>query len=216
MKNLVITLAAVVAMTSSASAALLTTTKASGKSIEAVSVSQEATVAIDNQQIPVSIIGAGLRAKKVAIVNVKVYVGELLSSDASKFIRDEKSALNSLDQSRTIAYRLSFVRTVDAPTVQSSFAEALKVNGVDVKETAIAQFLAAVAAGGDANSGKSLTIIAQKNSDKTESVYYEDSNGKVTKINGPAGFSKKVMVICLGKGADAGVDSLRTQIVKGL
>lgn len=215
MKNL-ITLAAFVAMTSTASAALLNTTKQSGKSIESVSISQEATVAIENQQIPVSIIGAGLRSKKVAIVNVKVYVAELLSSDSSKFIHDEKSALASLDQSRTIAYRLNFVRSVDAPTVQSSFAEAFKVNGVDVKETAVAQFLAAVAAGGDAVSGKSLTIVAQKNADKTEAIYYEDSNGKVSKVTGPEGLAKKIFVICLGKGADAGVDNLRTQIVKGL
>lgn len=216
MKQLVITLAAVVAMTSTASAALLNTTKQSGKAIESVSISQDANVSIENQQIPVSIIGAGLRSKKVAIVNVKVYVAELMSSDASKFVRNDAEALNSLNQSRTIAYRLNFVRTVDAPTVQSSFAEAFKVNGVNVNETAIAQFLAAVKAGGDAISGKTLTVVAHKNADKTESIYYEDSNGKVTKVVGTEGTAKKIFVICLGKGADAGVDNLRNQIVKGL
>ncbi len=214
MKSIII--ATLLALAGTAQAAVLTTTKSSGKVIETINIAQEATVSIENQNIPVSVVGAGLRQKKVAVVKVKVYVGELLSSDASKFVRNDAEALNSIDQSRTIAYRLNFVRSVDAPTVQTSFAEAFKVNNVDVTKPEMAQFLSAVKNGGDANAGKSLTIVAQKNADKTETVYYEDSNGQVTKISGPQGFSKSVLVICLGKGADVGVDELRAQIVKGL
>jgi hypothetical protein len=216
MKNTIIALAAAIAMTSTASAALMTTTADSGKKIEGVSIASEATVNLDNQQIPVSIIGAGLRAKKVALVNVKVYVAELMSSDASLFVRNDAEALASLDRSRTIGYRLNFVRDVDAETVQKSFKEALEVNEVDVNEASVAQFLAAVKAGGDAVAGKSLTVVARKNADHSETLVWEDSNGHVTAVNGPAGFAKKIFVICLGKGADKGIDALRKDLVKGL
>jgi hypothetical protein len=216
MKNTIVALAAVVAMTSTASAALLTTTADSGKKIENVSIASEAVINLENQQIPVSIIGAGLRSKKVALVNVKVYVAELMSSDSSLFVRNEADALASLDHSRTIGYRLNFVRDVDAETVQKSFKEALEVNQVDVTEPAVAQFLAAVKAGGNAVSGKSLTVVARKNADHSETLVWEDSNGVMTKVNGPAGFAKKIFVICLGKGADKGIDALRKSLVQGL
>jgi hypothetical protein len=208
--------AIVILIASGAQAALFNPTRSSGKVIESVAITQEASVTIENQSIPVAIIGAGLRQKKVALAKVKVYVAELLSSDASKFVRNDAEALSSLDQSRTIAYRLNFVRSVDAPTVQASFADAFKVNNIDITKPEMAQFLSAVKTGGDANAGKSLTIVAQKNADLTESVFYEDSNGKVTEINGPQGFAKSIFVIGLGKGADAGVDELRAQIIRGL
>jgi hypothetical protein len=202
---------------SSAFAALLTTT-AGDKSIEGIKIAQEGQVNIDGQQLPVSLVGAGLRAKKVVIVNVKVYVAELLSSDASKFVRDDKNdaALNSLDNSRTTALRMTFLRGVDAATVQTSFKEALQANSVNVTDASVAQFLKAVEKGGDAVNGKALTIVTQQNADKTESVYYEDSNGQVTKINGNQGFARQLMSIWLGKSADSGVAALKAQLIKGL
>lgn len=209
------TFGAALTVSVSALAGLLTTTPGS-KVIEGVTVSQAGTVNVENQQLPVSIVGAGLRSKKVAIVNVKVYVAELLSSDASKFVRSESQALASLEQSRTISIRLNFVRGVDAPTVQSSFAEALKANGISTQEPAMAQFLAAVANGGDAISGKALTIATQKNADKTETVYYEDSKGQVTKVTGAEGFSAKIMSIWLGTPSDSGVANLKKQLIQGL
>lgn len=210
-----ITLFAVAALSSSAFAGILST-NAGSKNIEGVQIANDGTVSIENQQIPVSIVGAGLRSKRVAIVNVKVYVAELLSSDASKFVRTEADALSSLEQSRTIALRLTFVRGVDAPTVQTSFAEALKANNVNTNDGAIAQFLKAVAEGGDAVSGKTLTIVTQKNADKTEAVFYEDSNGKMTKVMGAQGFSREIMSIWLGNPSDSGVGALKQQLIQGL
>jgi len=212
-KNLVAVLA-VAGLTSTAFAGILTTT-AGDKSVEGVAIAKEGTVSLDNQQIPVSIVGAGLRAKKVAIVSVKVYVAELLSTDASQFVRNEAEALASLDQSRTVVLRMNFLRGVDAPTVQSAFADGFKANNINTSEPAIAQFLKAVSDGGDAVSGKSMTIVAQKNADKTESVYYEDSNGKVTKISGSEGLSKKVMALWLGTMVDSGAQKMKEQIIQG-
>lgn len=213
LRNLVASLA-LIAVSSSAFAGILSTTPGS-RTIEDVKIAQEGKVTIENQDIPVSIIGAGLRKKKVAIAQVKVYIAELLSSDASKFVRTESEALASLDQSRTIALRMNFVRGVDAATVQTSFSEGFAANSISVADSSVSAFLSAVRNGGDAVSGKALTVVAQKNADKSETIYYEDSNGKVTSIQGAEGFSKKVLSLWLGKGADAGVDALRQQIISG-
>lgn len=202
-------------MASSTFAAVLTTTPGD-KVIEGIKIAQTGQVNIENQQLPVSLIGAGLRAKHVVIANVKVYVAELLSSDASKFVRTDADALKSLDDSRTIALRMTFLRGVDAATVQTSFKEALDANKVNTADAAMSQFLTAVAKGGDAVNGKTLTIVMQKNADKTESVYYEDSNAKVTKVDGRQGFSSEIMSIWLGTPADSGVANLKVQLIKGL
>lgn len=200
----------------SAFAGLVTTTKASGKSVEGVSVAQEANVNLNNQAIPVSVIGAGLRTKKVLIAKVKVYVAELLSSDASKFVRADGKALASLEESRTIALRMTFLRDVEAEKVQTSFKEALATNQVNTNDAAVSQFLAAVSNGGEAKSGKSLVIVTQKNADGSESVSYEDTNGKVTTVAGTKGLSAKIMSIWLGKPSDDGVANLKAQIIQGL
>jgi hypothetical protein len=212
-KNL-ITMLAVACLTSSAFAGILTTT-AGDKSIEGVQVAKDGSVSIENQSIPVSIVGAGLRSKKVAIMTVKVYVAELLSSDASKFVRTEADALASLNDSRTTVVRMNFLRGVDAASVQGAFAEGFKANGIDTTETSVAAFLKAISDSGDAVAGKALTFVVQKNADKTETVYYEDSNDKMTKVSGTEGFAKKVMSLWLGSTTDAGVQKMKEQIIKG-
>jgi hypothetical protein len=211
--------AAVLATTliaSSSFAALLTTTPGD-KVINGVKIAKDGQVNINGQQIPVELIGAGLRAKRVVIANVKVYVAELLSSDASKFVRTDADALSSLDQSRTIALRLTFLRGVDAATVQTSYKEALDANKISTSDAAIAQFLQAVTAGGDADNGKAMTIVTNKEANGDETVYYEGTkDGAPAKITGPKGFSNKLMAIWLGTPADSGLANLKTQLIKGM
>lgn len=187
----------------------------SGKKIETVETAKSATLSVNKQDISLEIVGAGLRSKKVVIANVKVYVAQLLSSDASKFVNNEAGALKSLDDSRTTAITLTFLRTVDAPTVQQSFKDALKANNVDMNEKAVADFLAAVNQSGDALEKKTLTIATQKNADGSETLYYEGTNGKLSQIEGSKGLTSKIMSIWLGNPADSGVAALKADIVRG-
>lgn len=213
--TLLSTILATTLFASSSFAALLTT-NAGDKSIEGVKIAKDGQVNINGQQIPVSIIGSGLRTKKVVIVNVKVYVAELLSSDASKFVRSADQALSSLDQSRTIALRLTFLRGVDADTVQTSYKEALDANNISTSDAGVAQFLAAVKAGGDADNGKTMTIVTSKEADGSETVYYEGTkSGDPAVIKGAKGLSNKLMSIWLGESADSGLETLKAQIIKG-
>ena len=139
-----------------------------------MAIAQTAVLSLNKQDIPLALIGAGLRAKRILIANVKVYVAQLFSSDAAQFVRTEKGALDSLRDSRTTVMSLTFLRNVDAPTVQQSFKEALTKNAVNLTEPAMAAFLQAVVQGGDAVSGKTLVFAFQKNADGSETATYED------------------------------------------
>ncbi len=207
--SLVVALAAV-----TVNASILTTTP--GKNdIAGVNVAKEATLNVNNQALPLELIGAGLRSKKVLFANVKVYVAELFSSDAAKFVRTESDALTSLDSSRTIAMQLNFVRTVDADKVQTSFRESFEANKIDMNEPSIAAFLKAAKAGGEAVDGKALLIASTKNADGTETIYYETTSGQVTTVAATAGTTKKIMSIWLGRSADDNLVKLKADLISG-
>lgn len=183
------------------------------RSVEGVNISKSAQATLNGKTETLGTVGAGLRWKKVLLAKVKVYVAQVLVSSPDRFVKKDHDALKSLEDSETVAMQLTFLRTVDAPTVQSSFHEALSVNNVDIENAAIKKFLTAVAQGGDATSGNSMTIVLQKHSDGTESLIYEDCNGKQSKVDGEKGLTQKIMSIWLGTPADAGVASLKADIL---
>lgn len=187
----------------------------SGKTIEGVVVPATGTVAIQGQEYPVDLIGAGLRTKTVLIAKVKVYVAALYSSDAGQFVRTENQALSSLKSSRTTVMVLTFLRTVDGPTVQQSFKDALNANQVSVTEPTLQAFLAAVSNGGDAEVGKKMVIALTKNANGSETLSYETSKGQVTTLTGGNGLTTQLMSIWLGQPADPGLSSLKSALIGG-
>ncbi|MDG0818287.1 chalcone isomerase family protein [Bdellovibrio svalbardensis] len=196
-----------------ASAALLTNDGSKGK-LEGVALSSGSTASVEGESIKLSHIGAGLRAKKVVFVNVKVYVGELFASSPEKFKKSETEALGSLKDQKVIAIQLHFLRNVDADNVQKSFKEALKANNINLDDSNVKQFLDSVAQGGEAKEGKTLTILGAKLKDGSEEVIYETTSGNTSSIKGNAGFVEKVFSIWLGKSADDGVAHLKASILK--
>ncbi|WP_347359369.1 chalcone isomerase family protein [Bdellovibrio sp.] len=212
MKHLIAGLATVL-LSVHASAALLTP-EGHGEKVEKVALSTAATSQIENEPVKLTSVGAGLRAKKVVFVNVKVYVGQLYVSNLETFKKTDAEALGSLKDQKAVAIQLHFLRDVDADNVQKSFKEALKANNVNLEDAAVKQFLDSVSKGGEAKDGKALTILGAKLKDGSESVFYETTAGNVSEIKGPAGFIEKVFAIWLGKPSDDGVASLKKSILK--
>ncbi|WP_374001053.1 chalcone isomerase family protein [Bdellovibrio bacteriovorus] len=196
----------------SSNAALLQLEKGT-RTIEGVNVAKSAQGALDNKKIELGSVGAGLRWKKVLLMKVKVYVAQLLISSPERFVRKSTEALKSLEDSESVAIQLSFLRSVDADTVQSSFRDALSANKVDMQNPSVKTFLDAVRMGGDADAGASLTILVTKHSDGSESLIYEDTAGHQTRINGDKGLAHKIFSIWLGTPADDGVASLKNDIL---
>jgi hypothetical protein len=204
----------VLMFTTSLSFAALLTTEGQGEKIEDVTLSTAAQAGVDGAVVKLSSVGAGVRAKKVVFVNVRVYVGQLYVSSPEKFKKNDAEALASVKDQKAIAVQLHFLRDVDAENVQKSFKEALKVNGVSEEDANVKEFLAVVSKGKEASKGKALTILGLHHADGTESISYETTSGQVTVIKGTAGFAEKVFAIWLGKPADDGVAALKKSMLK--
>lgn len=194
--------------------AALLTTEGQGEKIEKMTLPTAAQVGIDGAVTKITSVGAGVRAKKVVFVNIKVYVGQLYVTSPETFKKNEAEALGSLKDQKAVAVQLHFLRNVDAENVQKSFKEALKVNGVKEDDASVKEFLAVVSKGGEASEGKALTILGLRHADGSESISYETTNGQASVIKGTAGFVEKVFSIWLGKPADDGVAQLKKSMLK--
>lgn len=211
MKRSLFSLLILLSLSIHAKAALIIADKAGG-TLEKVSLSKTATADIDGASHSLQVVGAGLRAKKVVFVNVKVYVGELFVSSLEGFKKADP--LTSIKDQKAIAIQLHFLRDVDSENVRKSFKEALEANKVNIQDSSIQQFLESVAKGGEAKSGKALTILGFKHSDGSESISYETTSGNVSQIKGSEGFVQNIFSIWLGKPSDDGVASLKKEILK--
>lgn len=157
-------------------------------------------------------VGAGLRNKKVVMVNVRVYVGEFFIGDSAKF--QKSNPQKTVSDATPALIQLHFLRDVDAEKVQSSFKDALEANKVDLNKAEIQKFLEAVKTGGEAKKGKMLSILGVKKGDGSEIITYEDSNSKATTVSGGAGFIQDIFAIWLGTPSDDGVAKLKADILK--
>lgn len=205
-------LSVLVGASSMAQASLLKLEKGA-RSIQGVNISRSAEATIDAQTIHLGTVGAGLRWKKILLTKVNVYVAQLLLENPERFVKTDKDALKSLEDSNTVAIQLTFLRTVDAPTVQSSLRQALLINKVDLNNESVKAFLDAVKNGGDATSGNNMTIVLQKHSDGSETLVYEDSMNKQAEIKSDKGLTQKILAIWLGNPADEGVASCKSDLL---
>lgn len=197
-----------------ASASVLSIEKGS-RTIEGVSIGHSATLTMPGSGAEkLDYIGAGLRSKKVLVTWVKVYVAQIFMDNAGKFVRTNSGAMKSVEDMKSGAIRLTFLRGVDAATVQTSFKDAFNVNGIDVNNKGVADFLDAVKAGADAKDGKSMNISLKRNAGAV-SVVYENTNGVEKTIKGDNLLFNAIMSIWLGTPADSGLANLKASILTG-
>jgi len=179
--------------------------------LEGVTLSTSATTT-EGQKL--SFVGAGLRTKKVVMINVRVYVGELFVGDLTKFKKNPNEALKSLSEASPVAIKLNFLRDVEADKIQTSFKEALDANKIDVNKPEVQKLLDAVKNGGPTKKGTSLTIVGIKKGDGSEVLIYEDSNLKATTVSGGPGLLQEAFSIWLGNPSDDGVANLKNALLK--
>jgi hypothetical protein len=187
----------------------------SDKTIEGVKIARSATLATDKGDVKLDYLGAGLRTKKVLVANVKVYVTQVLADNAGKFVRTNDGALKSMEDMNVVAFTLSFLRDVDGPTVSKAFVDSFDANNVDSNNAGIAAFLKAVSVSGQAENGKTMSIIVRRLENNSVEITYEATNGKVSKVNGDASVFNSITSIWLGESADKGLEVLKTSILKG-
>lgn len=185
----------------------------SANMLAGVKLAKSGSVKIDNANIPLTQVSAGLRTKNLVVTDVNVYVAELFVSEPNNFKKSDAEVLASLGAMKTIVMQLTFLRDVEAESVQSSFKDAFFKNKVSTKDEAIKQLLTAVVQGGEATKGKNLTFVISKNADGSETLFYETTTDQVTKIVG-SNLSTKILSMWLGVSADSGLEKLKAEMLK--
>ena len=185
------------------------------RTIEGVAIGKSAEIVNANETIKLDSVGAGLRTKKVLIANVKVYVTQIFLDNVGKFVRSNEGAVKSLSDMKAGAVHLTFLRSVDAPTVQVSFRDALDANDIDLNNKGIVAFLDAVKNGSNVESGKALNISLKKSDDGVVTVVYENTSGVEKTITGDETLFRGILSIWLGESADSGLETLKATLIKG-
>jgi hypothetical protein len=210
MKNLMFVVGALLAAQTSFAADVLTSIVPGSNSCEGITIANQATLNLPSKQVGVSTVAYGLRTKKVAIVNAKVYCLTVMVSEPNTFVKSAAGALSSTDGMTANVLRLDFVRTVDGPTVSQSFADAFTANNVDQSAASVQTFLSAVKNGGQAVSGTAMLIGVDE---KTGTIMYQNNTTPAVQVAGDTKLAHAIMAIWLGNPADSGLATLKTQLI---
>ncbi len=184
------------------------------ENFEKVSLSPFALVNIQNEKIKLTALGSGLRSKKIAFINIRVYVAQFLASSPEKIKRSDSEALSSLNEQKAVAIQLHFLRDVEADKVLKSFNDAMAVNHIDSEEASIKGILNAIKSEGEVKEGQTLTLVGVHLGDGSELITIESAKGKVTEFKGAPGLIEKVFSIWLGQPSDEGVAQLKRKLLK--
>ena len=150
-----------------------------------------------------------LRNKKVAFMNFKVYVGELLMPADSSWTQKPSEFLSS----SPAGFQMTMLRDVPAEKMMNAFNDSLKENEVDVKSEPVKAFLAAVKKIGDLKE-KDAFLIVRKKAEKTDDVLVYIAGREKEIVSGPSGWSDNILKIWAGKPADAGLENMQKEIFK--
>jgi len=199
-----------------ASQAELLTLKPGTISKKNVNISTGATASLDGKNFELTTVGSGIRTK-VVVVKLPIYVTQLMVAEPAQYVKTEAGALESLEKQSSVALRLTFLRDVPADKIETSFQDGLDANGVNSKDADVAAFLQQVNKSGDATSGASITILMTRNADQTVTLAFENTSsaaGATSSITVSAKTLHQVMSIWLGTPADAGLASLKTEMMQ--
>lgn len=172
-----------------------------------VDIIQTGTLKISEASHPVTNVGAALRIKNKVFMDWDVYVGQLLVTNPTSFVRNDadQSALRSLDKMQAVAMRMVFTLSVSAGDLMSGFNDQFKNNKIDPKTVpAVSEFLKIVKASRGAHKDETVTVAAERLNDSRVRVTYQASDGKVASVIGPSEFLYQVFSLWLGntKGDD--------------
>ncbi len=221
MKFSLLSAAALALVSLSAQATLLTITP-SGSALEGVQLGSQATVTNDLGTSQIAFVNAGVRVKKVAVINVKVYVTQFFADQPARFVKTpatadlavDTSSLKSIADLGTVALKLDFVRDLDAASIVDSFDDALKANGLtSATDTGLSEVLRAIEAGGDMYPRDSISIVGV-NGATNDTLYIENNRGVARKITADNKLVEKMFSIWFGIPADSGLKTLKGALTK--
>lgn len=183
------------------------------KEIAGVKLATKASVSYKSQVAALESVGAGLRTKKVILIHVNVYVGEMFKTPGISLDKAPDKIISSLLEQPKAAMQLTFLRDVDSEKVMHSFQEALEKNKADLKSVALKTLLEKVAQGGEVKKGQTLTFLVQKNGDKDHTLVFENNKSEIVEVSGSDSV-KSILQMWFGEPADSGVQKFKEELLK--
>ncbi len=171
-------------------------------------LSLEKTAAPDG--VPVTLVGFGLRKKKVVLVKVSVYVAAHYVGQPQDWRSDDAAA--SLKRQSKRFLTLTFLRDVGGDKIKGAFADSLESNGLDPKRDDIAKVLTALTT--DMKEGSRMTFLGLTDPGKPQKLIVSGAQGPV-EISG-ATVVDDIWKMWFGKPADGGIEELQDQLAKQL
>lgn len=159
------------------------------------------------------LLGAGLRAKTVLVVEAKVYTLQLFSDNKAGFSRDANALTSLIKNSGRVALKLDMLRTVSASSLSGSLKEALSANGYAI-DAELTKVLSMFEKSAEATQGKSVSVLLVKDSAKNKTnLYYEDTKGVMQSLVGSPELMTKILAIWLGQPVDDGIQKLKAALM---
>lgn len=215
MKKLLFALA--LSTTLAAQAAPLLTYEAGNQQLNGVVLNKTATVN-DANGAPTSakldLLGAGLRAKKVLVAEVKVYTLQLFSDNKAAFSRDANALPSLVQNSNRVALKIDMLRTISSSQLAGSMKEALVANGYAI-DTELNSILALFEKSAEPTQGKSISLMLVKDASAGKTnLYFEDTKGTLQSVVTAPEVMTKILSIWLGVAVDDGMAKLKTSLLK--
>jgi len=195
MKTFVLAIASLV-LAASAHADLLTLSPSNpAVKISGVTVSSSAK---SSSGASLTTVGAALRKKQVILAS-DIYVGEVLVSDSSRYVKTVAGALPSLENEDQVALVLHIVYPfVPTSLLVSDLNSQASQNGITSDDADYAAFSSLVKSY-SYRSGTVFTILFSRNADGSQTMTLENKNSDGSIAPNPAGVQNPVTVSAQGK-----------------
>lgn len=177
--------------------------------IEDVPLLEKATLNYQNSKLPLKRVSAGLRIKKVVFYKAKVYVAEWLISESASWT----NTIENLKSLGPVSMRLTFLRNIEAEKIEAAFREALAHNKISLDSESVKKFLQAVSDNGSIKEKQTMTVTGIFNSDNSETLLFESSQGKLSEIKAETGFLQKIFSIWFGENTETEMTDLKKSLL---
>lgn len=157
--------------------------------------------------------GKCLRTKRVVFVNVKVYEAYVHVSDLTTLKRTPEDILESLNQQKSVAVRLKFLRDVDSDRVIKTYEESFTHNKISLDLPEIKKFLEVMKSIGDVKDDQVMSFFGHRAED--EEILVFETAGKVQVLKGAPGFLKNIYSLWFGHPPDRALEDLKNCLIKG-
>lgn len=189
-------------------------TEAANEKFEDVTLLSKANLELPGSKAELSAVSHGLRKKAVfGLVPVRVYVLELLASNASKLDKTEEGFLKSLPASGPVMLHITFLRDLPGNKISDAFKEGLESNGIKTLTPELEKVLKEISEIKEFKKNESFSIaISWK--EKEATVYMQQTGREIKSVAGAPEFAENFLSIWFGKPSDSRLGDLKKSLVK--